>query len=133
MIKIYDDTDESTVPFDLKWSGLLIQLSVAVCLIISTLAALSTASFFLVPRLIGISLFVITGGISVVLYYLMYRSQKYPSLFASTSIFFLGLSTYLTGYDDTIGIGILCLSTLYMFIYVILIKKYNIDDPDMTA
>lgn len=131
MIEIYNDTDESTVPFDLKWSRTLILLSIAVCLIIAILASFGNESFFHIPNSYGVTIFILSGAISIGLFFWMYNSQKYPSLFASLSILFLGLSSFLTGFNINLGIGILSLSLVYITIYIFAINMYNIDNPDI--
>lgn len=131
MIEIYDDTDESTVPFDLRWSRTLILLSIAVCLIIAVLASFGNESFFHIPNSYGVIVFMLSGAISIGLYFWMYNSQKYPSLFASLSILLLGISSFLTGFNINLGIGILSLSLVYITIYIYAISMYNIDNPDI--
>jgi len=131
MIKIYDDTDESTVPFDLKWSRALILLSIAVCLIIATLASFGNESFFHIPISYGVGIFIFSGILSIGLYFLMYRFRKYPSIYASFALLTLGLPSYLTGFNINLGKGIFIFSIVYIVLYLIGIKVYNFDDPDL--
>lgn len=131
MIEIYDDTDESTVPFDLKWSRALILLSIASCLIIATLGSFGNESFFHIPTPFGVGVFILSGIVSLNIYFQMYKYQKYPSLFASFSILTLGLSSYLTGFEISLGIGISILSTSYIAVYLIIVNIFNIDNPDI--
>jgi len=99
MIGIYDYTDESTVPFDLKWSSAIILLSISVCLIIATFGFSGNKLFFQIPTFYGVGIFILSGIISVGVYFQMYRVRKYPSLFASFTIMLLGISSYITGFD----------------------------------
>ncbi len=85
MIEIYDDTDEPTLPFDLQWSGRLILLVIATCLIVATLAALGSKPFFEISTTYGLSIYAISGFVSIGLYLFMYEVQKYPSFYAALS------------------------------------------------
>ncbi len=130
MIEIYDDTDESTLPFDLKWSGRLILLVISTCLIVATLAALGSKPFFEISTTYGVSIYAISGFVSIGLYVLMHEIQKYPSFFAALSFLILGLSTHITGFDTTSGITMSLFSAGYIVLYLFMIQVYNVDKPD---
>lgn len=129
MIEIYDDTHEPTLPSDLKWSGRLILLVIATCLIIATFAALGSKPFFEISTIYGVTIYAIAGFVSSGLYFLMHEIRKYPSLFAALSFLTLGLSTHITGFDSTSGFTMSLFSAGYIVIYLFMIQKFDIDDP----
>ncbi len=131
MIKIYDDTNEPTLPSDLKWSRVLILLVIATCLIIATLAAVGSKPFFEISPIYGVSLYALSGLVSTGLYFLMYKIRKYPSIFVALSFICLGLSAHLTGFNSSSGITMAIISTAYILLYLLMIQVFNVDDPNI--
>lgn len=131
MIKIYDDTNESTVPLDLKMSRSLILLITAVCLIIVLLGAFNGERLFEVPVLYGVAAYFLAGASSIGLYFVMYRVQRYPTLYSSLSFLCLGIAIYLSGVDERSGMLISLFAIGYIVLYLALVKLFNIDDPDI--
>jgi hypothetical protein len=131
MFKIYDDTDESTVPTDLKYSRILILLSVATSLTIVTLASLSDNMFYQISKSYGNILFISSGLLSYFLYYRMYSMRKYPTIYASLSLSFLGFSSFLSGFNSSLGIGLIVFSLIYIPFYLVTVRYFNLDNPDL--
>ena len=131
MFKIYDDTKESTVPNDLSYSRILILLSCAASLTIVTLATLSNSSFYAISTLHGNLLYITSGLLSYLLYNYMYRIRRYPTIYASLSLFFLGTATFISGFDTSIGLGLIVFSLFYIPFYLVTVRYFNLDNPDL--
>lgn len=131
MIRIYDDTNENTVPSDLRYSRFLILFNIAICFSIVIMGLFSGDKIFEESIVIGLSGYSISGLILVGLYFLMYRVQRYPTIYAALSTLFLGIPTYISGLDEKIGITLSIIAVGYIVVYIALIKLYNIDDPDV--
>jgi peptidoglycan/LPS O-acetylase OafA/YrhL len=129
MIEIYDDTNESTVPLDLKTSRWIILLIIAVCMVVVILGLFNGEKIFETSTIVGVSGYTMAGLISYGLYVLMYRVQRYPTLYAALSFLSLGLAAYATGFDKGTGLTFSISATGYIILYLILIKFFNIDDP----
>ena len=131
IIEIYDDTKESTVPLDLKISRWIIHLIIAVCLVVVILGLFNGDKLFLTSTIVGVSGYTMVGFISYGLYFLMYRVQRYPTIFTAFSFFSLGLATYATGFDKEMGLAFLISAAGYIILYLAVVKFFNIDDPDV--
>lgn len=131
MIKIYDDTKESTVPLDLKISRWIIHLIIAVCMVVVILGLFNGDNLFLTSTIVGVSGYTMVGFISFGLYFLMYRVKRYPTIFTAFSFFSLGLATYATGFDKEMGLTFLISAAGYIILYLVVVKFFNIDDPDV--
>jgi len=130
MNTIYDDVEENTESQDLSMSRWLMLLIMAVCIFVFILGLLNAEALFESSGVVGGAIYALAALISYGLYVLMLRWQRYPSIYAAFSFLSLGMATYLSGFDEGMGINFSIGAIAYIVLYGMIAKLFNIDNSD---
>src|SRR6056297_1108109 len=130
MNTIYDDVEENTESQDLSMSRWLMLLIMAVCIFVFILGLLNAEALFESSGVVGGAIYALAALISYGLYVLMLRWQRYPSIYAAFSFLSLGMATYLSGFDEGMGINFSIGAIAYIVLYGMIVKLFNIDSSD---
>jgi len=130
MNKVYSSTKDSTESQDLSMSRWLMLLIMAVCIFVFILGLLNAEALFESSGVVGGAIYALAALISYGLYVLMLRWQRYPSIYAAFSFLSLGMATYLSGFDEGMGINFSIGAIAYIVLYGMIAKLFNIDNSD---
>ena len=130
MNKVYSSTKDNTESADLRMSRWLMLLIMAVCIFVFILGLLNAEALFESSGVVGGAIYALAALISYGLYVLMLRWQRYPSIYAAFSFLSLGMATYLSGFDEGMGINFSIGAIAYIVLYGMIVKLFNIDSSD---
>jgi len=130
MNKVYSSTKDNTESADLRMSRWLMLLIMAVCIFVFILGLLNAEALFESSGVVGGAIYALAALISYGLYVLMLRWQRYPSIYAAFSFLSLGMATYLSGFDEGMGINFSIGAIAYIVLYGMIAKLFNIDNSD---